>query len=224
MIKNTTRGIAAAAFMLVAGAAFAQHANVPATSPDGAGKDAQSQLNNLGITSNVNTDQVTGRIFKAHNPNEKVSITNLFSVAAYQDAHKVGYYQPTGVASNPTWMLGGKDTGLPKNSAEKFITGNFGLALHSPEGIFRSEKALNGDNFEHFAVMKLKYATNSYVPNSYVILMEDLNGGGDKDYNDRAIIICNVDLVPVPEPASMLILGGGVVAAIAKRRRAKKSA
>ncbi len=219
MNKLTTRGLAASALLLVAGAAFAQHANVPGTSPDGAGKDAQSMLNSVGISSNVNTDQVTGRIFKAHDPNQKVSITNLFSVAAYADAHKVGYYQPTGVASDPTWVLGGKDTNLPKNSVEKTITGNFALALKSPEGLFRSEVALNGDNFEHFAVMKLKYASNGYIPHSYVVLMEDLDHGGDKDYNDRAIVICNVDLVPVPEPASMIVLGGGIAAAVARRRR-----
>ncbi len=50
---------------------------------------------------------------------------------------------------------------------------------------------------------------------------EDLvNGSSDHDYNDTAFVVTNVAVVPEPGNVALLLGGLGVLATLARRRRA----
>jgi hypothetical protein len=53
----------------------------------------------------------------------------------------------------------------------------------------------------------------------YVIAWEDLNGGGDRDFND---LVVEVSVAPVPIPAAILLLGSGLVGLAGIRKKFKR--
>ena len=134
-----------------------------------------------------------------------------FEIAGYANFNSFGWYEIDSGAKHA--IFNGVDGA---GASATFSPGeDYGFYLiNKPGDIFYSQAGAFGtadSNFQHFAFFK--EADHVFVG------IEDLFGGGDKDYNDMVLKVS-----AVPEPSSVLLLGAGMLAlaGFCRRRKFKK--
>lgn len=119
-----------------------------------------------------------------------------------------------------TGVFLGQDSGM-------FSSATFGFYLSAPDDVFFSDTNKNTDGVDHMLAYQgtntdtVKIGNLSpglWTNNEYILAWEDLSGGGDMDFQDMVLMVESVN--PIPEPGTILLLGGGLLGlAYIKRRR-----
>ncbi len=157
--------------------------------------------------------------------------TVVIELGAFADQLKFGIYDPTDISRKVQVFDGAATTGtqavisiladgsVKLNFADTgvdFQLGNmFGFYLDSPEGVFYSDAAYNGDGIDHMLAYAGKNTDTIQIPglapgvwssNEYALAWEDQANGGDLDFNDFVAIVESVN--PVSDGGMTLALLG----------------
>lgn len=196
------------------------------------GKLSKLQTTNLGI--NAITDQYPTAYFQLSGQDlNKISALFFYERAAFANENVFGIYEH-GDTSKKIQIFSGTDTA--KSNTALYWVGNdvymnsaggikkytnfgkmFGYYLISPQGTFYSDDSLNSDKSAHILAYKSK--TNG---NEWWLGMEDLLGGGDRDYKDMILKISGISstsITAVSEPATIFFLGLGLIGLAGIKRK-----
>lgn len=161
--------------------------------------------------------------------------SNIFGVYDSKDSSKmVNLFAGSATAGSQVTLAIKVDGSVFVNyvdSGINFAGNSFGYYLNSPGGLFYSNSALNSDSKDHMVayqgtgdlVQLPGYFPGTWTANEFILGFEDVSAGSDWDYNDLVAMVESVQ--PVPEPATMLLFGSGLLglASFGSRRRSRNN-
>lgn len=197
-----------------------------------------------GVSSvNVQTDQLAyDETWEITATGGSVS-TMIIEIAGYASGNTFGVYDPTNLSKKVQIFSGSDGPGAQKtlgitDDGSVFVNGSdsgvnfsgnlFGYYLKDPNGnFFYSQADQNTGGLDHMVAFQGKnidtvklpvWSPGLWTDNEYVLAWEDLSLG-DQDYQDMVLMVESVR--PVPEPATLLLIGSGLIGLGAFGRKRK---